>query len=122
MASSSNLPSVRTRVSPARGPRLTSPRVITGALSDRSTSQYRRRFFIVLSALLVIVSTLVVAYAHALASILASLSGLGDWDPESREQTKQHAIFLAVVGFYVLDFSLNGLQASLRVRPGEFGV
>ncbi|KAK4699609.1 hypothetical protein P7C70_g6655, partial [Phenoliferia sp. Uapishka_3] len=84
------------------------------AISDRSTSQYRRRFFIALSALLVIISTLVVAYAHALASILASISGLGDWDPEAQELTKQRAIFLAVVGFYVLDFSLNGLQASLR--------
>ncbi|KAL8279909.1 hypothetical protein RQP46_007759 [Phenoliferia psychrophenolica] len=85
-----------------------------GALSDRSTSRYRRRFFIALSATLVVISTLVVAYAHALASVLASISGLGDWDPETEELTKQRAIFLAVVGFYVLDFSLNGLQASLR--------
>jgi hypothetical protein len=30
---------------------------------------------------------------------------------------KSLAIAIAVVGFYVLDFSLNGLQASLRVCP-----
>ncbi|KAM0751517.1 MFS general substrate transporter [Meredithblackwellia eburnea MCA 4105] len=85
-----------------------------GALSDRSTSPYRRRFYIVLSATTVILSTLAVAYAREIASLLGELSGLGDWDPEAAAKTKQRTIFLAVAGFYVLDFSLNGLQASLR--------
>lgn len=87
-----------------------------GALSDSSSSRYRRRFFILVSSFFVVFATLVVAYAHTIAAILQSLSGLGDWDPSQEEGTKSLAIFIAVVGFYALDFSLNGLQASLRVR------
>jgi hypothetical protein len=55
-----------------------------------------------------------VAYARAAAGFLNSLSGLGDWDPDREEGIKSLAITIAVLSFYVLDFSLNGLQASLR--------
>lgn len=55
-----------------------------------------------------------VAYARAFASFLNSLSGLGDWDPDREEGIKSLAIVIAVASFYVLDFSLNGLQATLR--------
>lgn len=41
--------------------------------------------------------------------------GLGDWDPDEKERGEGWARIIAVGGFYVLDFSLNGLQASLRV-------
>jgi len=59
-------------------------------------------------------STLFVAYAKELAGVIASLSGLGDWDPDQKGKVDSVAIAIGVVGFYVLDFSLNGLQASLR--------
>ena len=41
-------------------------------------------------------------------------AGLGDWDPESQKLAARTAIGLAVLAFYLLDFSLNALQASLR--------
>ena len=87
----------------------------SGALSDASTSKYRRRFYIALSALLILVSTLVVAFAREIASVVCSLGGIGDWDPERQESEKTVAIWIGVVGFYILDFSLNGLQATMRV-------
>lgn len=86
----------------------------TGAISDSSQSRYRRRFFIAGSAVFVIISTLFVAYARELATLFSSLSGLGDWDPREEERIRSIAIVIGVTGFYVLDFSLNGLQASLR--------
>jgi len=88
-----------------------------GALSDSSPSRYRRRQYIAFSALFILVSSLVVAYARESASVLVSIfTGVGDWDPAraSREQTC--AIWIGVIGFYVLDFSLNALQAAIRVR------
>lgn len=87
---------------------------LVGALSDATTSRYRRRAYIAISATLVILSTLVVAWARAIASVLCSLDGLGDWDPSRSQAITNATIAIAVLGFYVLDFSLNGLQASLR--------
>ncbi|KAI5474245.1 hypothetical protein MNV49_003772 [Pseudohyphozyma bogoriensis] len=87
---------------------------VIGALSDAHSPRYRRRFFIVLSTILVIASTLLVAFAKELAAVLAGLSGLGDWDPEAGEKVKTVQKTLAVIGFWVLDFGLNGVQASLR--------
>ena len=89
--------------------------VDSGALSDASTSKYRRRFYIALSALLILISTLVVAFAREIASVVCSLGGIGDWDPARQESEKTVAIWIGVVGFYILDFSLNGLQATMRV-------
>lgn len=66
---------------------------------------------------MVVLSTLVVAYARQIAALVASYAGMGDWDPETESLQQQVAIACGIVGFYVLDFSLNGLQASLRVRP-----
>ncbi|KAM0786252.1 hypothetical protein ACM66B_007051 [Microbotryomycetes sp. NB124-2] len=85
-----------------------------GAISDSSQSRYRRRAFIAGSAALVILSTLLVAYAREIGSLLASWSGLGDWDPKQEDTIKHWAIVVGVSGFYILDFSLNGLQATLR--------
>ncbi|GAA6059941.1 hypothetical protein JCM10212_003081 [Sporobolomyces blumeae] len=87
---------------------------LVGALSDASTTHYRRRFYIALSALLIVISTLVVAFAREVASVLCSLGGIGDWDPDRIGREGTVAIWIGVVGFYVLDFSLNGLQASMR--------
>ncbi|KAK4046957.1 hypothetical protein OIO90_006375 [Microbotryomycetes sp. JL221] len=87
---------------------------LIGAISDSSQSRYRRRAFIASSALFVIISTLFVAYAKELAMVISSMTGVGDWDPQQQDRTKSISIFIGVVGFYVLDFSLNGLQATLR--------
>lgn len=97
----------------------------TGALSDSSPGRYRRRYYVILSTLLIILSTIVIAYARELASLLCSSSlfgGVGDWDPQRKERERAVAIAAGVLGFYVLDFSLNGLQASLRVRRLSYGL
>ncbi|GAA6055261.1 hypothetical protein JCM3770_001513 [Rhodotorula araucariae] len=88
---------------------------VVGALSDSSPSRFRRRQYIFFSTLFILVSSLVVAYARELASVLVSVfTGVGDWDPAREERERTCAIWLGVVGFYILDFSLNGLQASIR--------
>ncbi|KAF9534195.1 MFS general substrate transporter [Crepidotus variabilis] len=89
---------------------------VIGALSDASTSKYRRRFWIILSTGALIVSTLTLAYCQEIAAILVDFGGVGkgDWDEERKEKARSVAIGFAVVAFYFLDFALNGLQASLR--------
>ncbi|KDE02736.1 LOW QUALITY PROTEIN: Sucrose transporter [Microbotryum lychnidis-dioicae p1A1 Lamole] len=84
-----------------------------GALSDASKTKYRRRAFIAASTASVVVSTLFVAYANEIGSLLSGWSGLGDWDPK-QDHVRASAIAIGVLGFYVLDSSLNGLKASLR--------
>ncbi|GAA5843336.1 hypothetical protein JCM11251_007290 [Rhodosporidiobolus azoricus] len=92
---------------------------VVGALSDSSPSRFRRRQYILLSTLLIVLATLVVAFALPFAGLITSLlpfdmGGHGDWDPENGEIKGKVAIALGVGGFYALDFALNGLQASLR--------
>lgn len=87
-----------------------------GAISDSSTSKYRRRHWIVSSTAVLVFSTLVLAYCKELAAFLVDLfgGGQGDWDPKRADYVANTAIGLAVVSFYLLDFALNALQASLR--------
>ena len=61
-------------------------------------------------------SILILAYCESIAAFFVDLfgGGQGDWDPERTIQVKNTAIGLAVVSFYLLDFALNALQASLR--------
>ncbi|KAF9653396.1 MFS general substrate transporter [Thelephora ganbajun] len=89
---------------------------LIGAISDSSTSKYRRRYWIVLSTVVLVVSTLILAYCKQLAGFLVDLfgGGQGDWDPKRADYVVNTAIGLAVVSFYLLDFALNALQASLR--------
>ncbi|KAG6821597.1 hypothetical protein H0H93_000106 [Arthromyces matolae] len=89
---------------------------VIGALSDSSTSKYRRRFWIILSTIALVISTFTLAYCENLAKVLVDLLGVGagDWDDARKKYANNVAIFFAVVSFYVLDFALNGLQASLR--------
>lgn len=56
------------------------------------------------------------AYCQDIATFFVDLfgGGQGDWDPERNRQAAGAAIGLAVVSFYLLDFALNALQASLR--------
>lgn len=87
-----------------------------GAISDSSTSKYRRRYWIASSTAVLVFSTLVLAYCKELAAFLVDLfgGGQGDWDPKRADYVANTAIGLAVVSFYLLDFALNALQASLR--------
>ncbi|KAF9464426.1 major facilitator superfamily domain-containing protein [Collybia nuda] len=89
---------------------------VIGALSDSSTSKYRRRYWIILSTVALVISTFTLAYCEELAAFFVDLIGVGagDWDEKRKKQVNSTAIGFAVVSFYVLDFALNGLQASLR--------
>ncbi|KAJ2920090.1 hypothetical protein MD484_g361, partial [Candolleomyces efflorescens] len=89
---------------------------VIGALSDNSTSKYRRRYWIFLSTCALVIATLVLAYCEPLAEFLVDFFrvGHGDWDEHRKRQANNTAIGLAILCFYVLDFALNGLQASLR--------
>lgn len=89
---------------------------VIGALSDSSRSRYRRRGYIIGSSLFLLLSTIGVAFAKPLASLWISIwgSGIGDWDPLKSSLIQSAAIKIAVISFYVLDFSLNALQASCR--------
>lgn len=71
-------------------------------------------------------ATLVLAYCENIAAFFVDLigGGEGDWDPKRNLQVKRTAIGFAVFAFYLLDFALNALQASLRnllldITPSE---
>ncbi|KAJ3716334.1 hypothetical protein DFJ43DRAFT_1006864 [Lentinula guzmanii] len=89
---------------------------VIGAVSDSSASKYRRRFWVILATVVLVVSTLVLAYCEALAAFFVDLFqvGAGDWDDKRTTRVANTAIGFAIVAFYLLDFALNGLQASLR--------
>ncbi|KAF7301801.1 ANK-REP-REGION domain-containing protein [Mycena indigotica] len=89
---------------------------VIGAISDSSTSKYRRRYWIILSTVALVFSTLILAYCEALAGFLVDLFSLGNgiWDEKRNTYAKNTAIGLAIFSFYILDFALNALQASLR--------
>ncbi|KAF8663452.1 hypothetical protein AX16_001022 [Volvariella volvacea WC 439] len=89
---------------------------VIGAVSDSSNSKYRRRFWIILSTIALVLSTFTLAYCREIAGFVVDLFniGAGDWDEERNNKMRSTAIGFAVVSFYVLDFALNGLQASLR--------
>ncbi|KAI0650349.1 MFS general substrate transporter [Trametes meyenii] len=89
---------------------------VIGAISDASTSQYRRRYWIVLSTVVLVISTLTLAYCREIAAFFVDLfgGGAGSWDPKYGKTVIDTAIGFAIVSFYLLDFALNALQASLR--------
>ncbi|EIW82085.1 MFS general substrate transporter [Coniophora puteana RWD-64-598 SS2] len=89
---------------------------LIGAISDSSHSKYRRRYWVSLSTIFLVVSTLALAYCQTIAAFFVDAygGGAGDWDPSRSKQVKNVAIGIAVFSFYILDFALNALQASLR--------
>ncbi|OCH92906.1 MFS general substrate transporter [Obba rivulosa] len=89
---------------------------VIGAISDASTSKYRRRYWIVLSTVVLCISTITLAYCKSIAAVFVDLvgGGAGSWDPKWETAVQNTAIWLAIVSFYLLDFALNALQASLR--------
>lgn len=75
------------RSSLLRGRRKT-PTSVTGAISDSSHSKYRRRYWVVLSTVALVVSTAALAYCDSMAAFFVDLfgGGAGDWDPERQKQ------------------------------------
>jgi solute carrier family 45, member 1/2/4 len=59
-----------------------------GAISDSSTSKYRRRYWIVMSTVVLVISTLCLAYCQDISAIFVDLfgGGEGDWDPKRIKQ------------------------------------
>ncbi|KAJ1835985.1 hypothetical protein LPJ63_000701 [Coemansia sp. RSA 2711] len=93
---------------------------IVGRLSDKCTSSLgRRRPYIIGGAAFVITSVILIAYAKEAAVAMARIAGLSDDNsgvPGSDYQSfvTRVSIVIAVVGFYVLDFSINTSQACAR--------
>ncbi|KAK5667782.1 hypothetical protein QVD99_005628 [Batrachochytrium dendrobatidis] len=83
---------------------------IVGVYSDRSTFQYgRRRPFILIGGLLVVISIAMIAYSREFSDVLMG------WNKTAKDdQLHLVTIIVAVVGFYFLDFSINAVQASCR--------
>lgn len=62
----------------------------SGALSDSSTSKYRRRFWIILSTIALVISTFTLAYCQELAGFIVDIVGVGagDWDEQRDKQVR----------------------------------
>ncbi|KAJ2609441.1 hypothetical protein EV177_004462, partial [Coemansia sp. RSA 1804] len=91
---------------------------IVGALSDRCYSKLgRRRPFIIGGAAFVVASVITIAYAKEMAEGVARIAGMSaNPRPGSDYQlfVTRGSIVFAVIGFYVLDFSINTSQACAR--------
>ncbi|ORX36430.1 major facilitator superfamily domain-containing protein [Kockovaella imperatae] len=99
---------------------------LIGAISDSSNSRYRRRYWIVMATILLVLSGLGLAFTQPIAATLVAIfgGGQGSWDPKTANLVRSTSIAIAVTSFYCLDFALNGLQASLRnlvldIVPGD---
>jgi len=59
-----------------------------GAVSDSSSSKYRRRFWVVLSTIALVMSTLTLAYCKEIAGFVVDLAGVGagDWSEKRAER------------------------------------
>ncbi|TKY89280.1 hypothetical protein EX895_001811 [Sporisorium graminicola] len=89
---------------------------VVGSLSDHSTSLFRRRKYMIISASLLTFSTIMLAYSVPISTALVDLlgGGLADWDPHRHELVHSTTQTISVLAFWILDFALNGLQASSR--------
>ncbi len=90
---------------------------LIGALSDADVqSRFRRRKYMIYSAAIIFLSTLVLAFALPLSTLVVDLLniGLGDWDPKRNAAAHRGTQIISVLSFWILDFALNGLQASSR--------
>ncbi|KAG9007123.1 hypothetical protein FRB90_009533 [Tulasnella sp. 427] len=103
---------------------------ISGAISDSSTSKYRRRYWVVTSTVVLAVAAIGLAYAEKRSKVEKPGKPIAVRHKEQPQlkstlsQTRNTAIGLAVFAFYLLDFALNALQGSLRnllldVTPAE---
>lgn len=81
---------------------------IVGVLSDRCTSKFgRRRPFMVVGTILIILSLLLFAFSGDIAGLLG--------DPVSATGNgSRTGLFVALAGFWILDFCINMLQSPCR--------
>lgn len=63
---------------------------LIGAISDSSASHYRRRFWVVASTVLLVLSGLGLAFTDPVARAIVALigGGQGDWDPKNAEMVR----------------------------------
>lgn len=88
---------------------------LIGAISDSSTSGYRRRFWIWTATCALVFATFLLAYVEPISSFIVDMfTHTEDWNPDRHKKVQRLAIGIAVVCFYILDFALNAVQASLR--------
>ncbi|ORZ03374.1 major facilitator superfamily domain-containing protein [Syncephalastrum racemosum] len=80
---------------------------IVGALSDRCTSSFgRRRPFLVLGSIAVVICLLVIGWTREITSLLTGT--------QEGDTFKHLSIGIAIASIYFLDFSINCVQASCR--------
>ena len=72
-----------------------------GALSDASTTRFRRRYFIIVATILIGLSMLLLAFAREIAAggvavwaTVGWVGGGGDWDPAESRQVRLFQLFL----------------------------
>ncbi|KAK3844844.1 MAG: sugar transporter [Linnemannia gamsii] len=93
---------------------------VVGVFSDTlDWKMGRRRPFILIGAVLTVISMYMVAYAKEIALVFVGTGrdngGFGGGEGDDTESSvKAWTIGFAVVGFYCLDFSINAVQASCR--------
>ncbi|KAF9132123.1 hypothetical protein BGW39_000770 [Mortierella sp. 14UC] len=96
---------------------------LVGVFSDALNWKLgRRRPFILIGAVLTVISMYMVAYAKEIAQAFVGNEGgratgglgPGEGNADNESAVKAWTIGFAVVGFYCLDFSINAVQASCR--------
>ena len=78
---------------------------MTGAISDSSHSRFRRRYWVILSTVALVLSTAALAYCQSTASFFVDLfgGGDGDWDPERQKQVRRRSYkdILALISHFL---------------------
>ena len=89
---------------------------VLGSLSDSSMSHFRRRKYIIGSSAVVALSTCLIAFSEPLSLLVLDAIGigLGDWDPARRKHARYVMQVLSILGFWIFDFGVNGLQVTSR--------
>lgn len=90
---------------------------VVGHLSDQATNvKWRRRAYMLASSAFIIAAAFALAFAEPFAELLVDFLGIGlaDWDPVRNDAAQNATRAVAIGAFWVLDFALNGLQASAR--------
>ncbi|CAO1614177.1 unnamed protein product [Parajaminaea phylloscopi] len=90
---------------------------LVGHLSDEcSDRRYRRRSWMLGSTVVILISTLLLAYVTPIAEFIVDFLGIGlaDWDPVRQRNVHSTIQVTAVTAFWLLDFALNALASSSR--------
>ncbi|CAB4476011.1 sugar transporter [Rhizophagus irregularis] len=86
---------------------------LVGAISDKSTYKLgRRRPFIIVGGFLVCLSMAGIAYSREWAKVYLGM--INSKNGDDRDEANKIAVYIAVLAFYCLDFSINAVQASCR--------